>query len=547
MPIWLSAVRRLAAGCLLLSLLAACAAPPAAPIESTQPATEAPVSEAEQTAQAAEETAAPELGTPEGYPTEVIAAVVNDQLVLTLLSALEHRGLPPTLLDASRVPMLSDAPGQGYRLGEGWLNIHVYPDVAAAEAAAARLPADMANSLIDWVAPPHLFGCDRLIVMYFGVDANALQALTELCGPPFYTTELPEPTVPAPVTDYRVVTRPDVGRQLLDETLLPTDLHGSEYAAIGMDGEVYVVDWSTGTKTQVTTDGLFKAEAVLSQSYVAWTANAGEPGSGTPPVHIHVLNRSTGEQRVITEQPAPRMQLTLDGSRLAWADKRNELDGHYTAYDIYAYDLAADAELAVAVALGAQHQPSLSGALLVWADNRDSAQRDTDLAGCGNCPANRFDLYLYDFAAQTTRVLVSGAALRQGPAVDGQRVAWTEISTVEAALGQGMAIGAGDVYWMDLKTEAIHRATDTPQPETAAALSGDRLQWTVRQDCDVLSGPVGATPEPPMTGVYVFNLGTGAVARLTDYVEPRALVAGGAVLVVEGCMAGREVYVVSVD
>jgi hypothetical protein len=168
---------------LLLVLVSACAAPPAAPVESTQLATEAPVPDDEQTARAAEdETAAPELGTPEGYPTEVIEVVVNDPLVISLLAGLEHQGLPPVLQDASRVPMLSDAPGQA------WLHIHAYADRQAAEAAEARIPGEMATSLADWVAPPHVYRCDRLIVLYLGADPNALQTLSAMCGEPFYTT-----------------------------------------------------------------------------------------------------------------------------------------------------------------------------------------------------------------------------------------------------------------------------------------------------------------------------------------------------------------------
>lgn len=85
---------------------------------------------------------------------------------------------------------------------------------------------------------------------------------------------------------------------------------------------------------------------------------------------------------------------------------------------------------------------------------------------------------------------------------------------------------------MDLATNEIHRVTDTPQSESWPALSGDRLLWTVRQYCDVLTVQMGATPEPPQTGAYVFNVTTGAVAWLTDYVEPQAITDGEAVLVV---------------
>ena len=38
---------------------------------------------------------------------------------------------------------------------------------------------------ISWIAPPHFFRRERVIVIYLGSDANMLAPLTELLGPPF--------------------------------------------------------------------------------------------------------------------------------------------------------------------------------------------------------------------------------------------------------------------------------------------------------------------------------------------------------------------------
>jgi hypothetical protein len=68
--------RTLAAWSLMVVVPGACAAPPAAPIESTQASTEAPVPAVEQTERAAAETSAPsetlppEAGTPPGFPSK---------------------------------------------------------------------------------------------------------------------------------------------------------------------------------------------------------------------------------------------------------------------------------------------------------------------------------------------------------------------------------------------------------------------------------------------------------------------------------------------
>ncbi len=302
---------------------------------------------------------------------------------------------------------------------------------------------------------------------------------------------------------------------------------------------MYLVDWASGEQTRITNDGLAKGEALLSEQYIAWIAYSRLADQELALADVYVLDRQTSAQRPITHQPAPRMQLVLDGHRLAWADKRNELDGHYTAYDLYAYDLATDSEIAVAVAPGAQHQPSLSGDRLVWADNRESPERDSVLAGCGNCSDNRFDLYLYDFHTQTSRVLVAGEGLMTSPSISGSRVAWIGYEAAPATPSSGPAIGLGDVYLHDLDTGQIRRVTQTPQSEEVPIVAGDRLLWTVRHPCDV--GTI------QHTGVYVLDLNTGQVVALTSYVEPSALLDASAALIVEGCMVGFEAYVVPLD
>ena len=109
-----------------------------------------------------------------------------------MLANLQQRGFGVELLDASRVELLDDAPGQGYRLGDGWLHLHRYSDAPAARAAAARISADKSSIYsVDWVAPPYFFLCDRLIVLYLGRDEQVVGALGELCAPPFYRTEPP--------------------------------------------------------------------------------------------------------------------------------------------------------------------------------------------------------------------------------------------------------------------------------------------------------------------------------------------------------------------
>ncbi len=111
--------------------------------------------------------------------------VERDPLVQQLRADLHQRGVDLTAPDRSRVAWLSAAPGLAYRVGAGWLHVHAYPDTAAAEANAAQIPRSADTGMTDWVAPPHFFQCDRIIVLYLGHEQHIAAALTDLCGPQF--------------------------------------------------------------------------------------------------------------------------------------------------------------------------------------------------------------------------------------------------------------------------------------------------------------------------------------------------------------------------
>ncbi|MCC6192578.1 MAG: hypothetical protein IT318_26430 [Anaerolineales bacterium] len=156
-----------------------------------------------------------------------------------------------------------------------------------------------------------------------------LAACAQPVGLPSESTSVAGQTT---LTDYATLRGvADLPHQPLDSTIRPTDLHGSEYVGIGENNEVYLVDWASGAQTQVTSDGMLKGDAVLSEDYIAWIAFTRLVDQELPLAHVYMQDRQTGEQRQITAEPAPRVQLVLDGQRLAWADKRNELDGHYGA------------------------------------------------------------------------------------------------------------------------------------------------------------------------------------------------------------------------
>lgn len=340
---------------------------------------------------------------------------------------------------------------------------------------------------------------------------------------------------PLPVVDYDAVPMMDMAREQLS-ALRVQDLHGQHVVGVNSEGEIILIELATGQESTISSDGM-AVEVVLEDEFIAWT-RVEEPIESQS-YHIFVHNRATGEQKRITEEPAPRYSLASSGTRLVWADKRNEMDANSYDTDIYAYDLATDTEYAIAVAPGSQQQPSIHGDLVVWQDNRNSEQRNTDLSGCGNCPDNRFDLYLYDFKDKDDKgkPIVEDKGNNSQPQIMGNRVVWQSYREDMRP----------DLYLLELDSGEIRRLTESPFSENDARLSEDRLLWTVKQDCDVVEMGADGQEIIKPTGVYLLDFKTDQVQKLTSYKEPFAWIDQNTVMISEACMAGWDVYTMTLE
>ena len=197
-----------------------------------------------------------------------------------------------------------------------------------------------------------------------------------------------------------------------------------------------------------------------------------------------------------------------------------------------AYDTETDEEIPVAVAPGAQQWPAIHGDMVVWADNRNSPVMGTRIAGCHNCPDNRFDIYSYDLTTGEERPLVQGSLYNGTPSIHGQRVVWqsfrengeSEINLLNIGTGQRCTLGQAG------RTDA------------RPIVSGDFVVWTVREACDVIV--IWDPPREVQTGVFAYNLKTDEVRQLSNYVETVAWLHDDVVLISEICSACSRGYAV---
>lgn len=106
----------------------------------------------------------------------------EDSDVAPLLADLAAQGIALPAPEESVAHLLYPEPGIMYALGErGWLHLHRLSSETAARVRAESLPHDLANTMADWVAPPHFYHCGRFIALYLGSDGAVQAALASHC------------------------------------------------------------------------------------------------------------------------------------------------------------------------------------------------------------------------------------------------------------------------------------------------------------------------------------------------------------------------------
>jgi len=117
---------------------------------------------------------------------------VQDQV--SLIDALRSKNLTVDISGGVSQPFLSPQSGTTVRLSGGPLTtvadlqIFEYGSASAASADAHQIRADgsgNATTIVDWVAPPHLYLKGRVLVIYVGSDPAVLSLLQSLLGPQF--------------------------------------------------------------------------------------------------------------------------------------------------------------------------------------------------------------------------------------------------------------------------------------------------------------------------------------------------------------------------
>ncbi len=102
------------------------------------------------------------------------------------MKALQDNGNTVEVSGSIQQPFFS-VPGQVIEVDGQELQVFEYPDTAAAAAEAGQISptgSSIGTHMVTWIAPPHFYTRDRLIVLYVGEDESTTALLAEMLGEP---------------------------------------------------------------------------------------------------------------------------------------------------------------------------------------------------------------------------------------------------------------------------------------------------------------------------------------------------------------------------
>ena len=263
---------------------------------------------------------------------------------------------------------------------------------------------------------------------------------------------------------------------------IPVTTDGSDQIAAAIDGDrivwadgrhggadIYLYDIAGGTETRITNATAIALWPDISGDRIVWQDNR----SGSPEVRLY--DTAAGTEVRLTDAAGGRVMPAIDGDRVVWLDMRASDAG-----GIYALNLTDGT--VVRVSSGPVQgnplvvSPDVSGGTIVWAD------------GSGG----NYTVFVSRDAAEPVP-LGNGSASQGFPAIDGDRVVWTEILN-----------GSGSLVVHNLTTGEEELVAGSPAGlATYPDISGDRVVWqdATGQETD---------------DIYLHDLAGGETRQVTD-------------------------------
>ncbi|PYS54883.1 MAG: hypothetical protein DMG13_06590 [Acidobacteria bacterium] len=250
-------------------------------------------------------------------------------------------------------------------------------------------------------------------------------------------------------TERRITTDPaeESGPAIFRERIVYSSRRNGNY-------DIYLYNLSTNTERQITSTNEDELHPVIFGDLVGWTLY----NSSHLPQDVYLLNLQTGELRKIsTNAPDFTGRIDLFQARVMWADQ------HFA--QLYNARTGETRQLSVPLvqSFDSPRYPAVDGRFAVWTG------RPT-----GPYTSGSFEVALYDFSTNLTRLLTNDSVEQSKPAISGDRIVWVEDADM----------GDGDIILYDIDSGRTHRLTNDSFQQDDPAIWGRRVVYTDNRNGD---------------------------------------------------------------
>lgn len=248
---------------------------------------------------------------------------------------------------------------------------------------------------------------------------------------------------------------------------------------------------------------------------------------------IMLMDLATGELRQLTRDSAAQWRPHTDGQVVVWEDLRHDESKDYYGYpDIYTYDIRTGQERRLTTAPGGRFRPRVDAGKVVWMDGRNNPQTG-GARGCGNCPANNWDIFGADLSTGREFTVATERVMEDSPDISGDRVVWVEHRD-----------GGDQVWVLDLKTGQRERLTEGKVARRDVRIDGDRIVWMDERRGHATNDVV-VNGQEGNADIFLYNLSSHREVRLTgDWIQMNPAVSGRRVAFIYSTQANPQAQVV---
>ncbi|MEJ7733267.1 MAG: hypothetical protein WKG00_29245 [Polyangiaceae bacterium] len=172
----------------------------------------------------------------------------------------------------------------------------------------------------------------------------------------------------------------------------------ARYVVVSQNNGFYVLDVADGSRHPLADSLYFVTEISVFDPYIVLPEADGD---------VYVMDTRTWSKTNVTSDPALQYMASSDGKRIAWIDYRYSTDG--TAAEVVVYDIQSKQLIRVTstqASPSGKFYPTVEGDWVAWMDDRDSSAVNASI----DTPRDRFDIYGYNLTSKQETHLVGNQA-----------------------------------------------------------------------------------------------------------------------------------------